>query len=76
MYPPEMRTAAREQAKAEMIKGVIWITAGGLITGFTYAMADTGGSYFVFWGAMAYGAYRLIRAAYFWLNPDALLKRA
>lgn len=71
MLATEIR-AARETAIAEMVKGLIWMTAGGLITGVTYLSADTGGSYFVFWGAMAYGAFRVLRASYYWLRPQAL----
>ncbi len=76
MYSPATIDAARNAARAEMIKGFIWVVAGGLVTGVTYLSAETGGSYFVFWGAMAYGGFRLIRAAYFWIRPHALIKRA
>lgn len=33
------------------------------------------GSYAVFWGAMAYGAWRFLRGLYFYLRPQALLDR-
>lgn len=68
--------AAREAAKREMIKGVLWFIGGALLTGITYATADPGGTYVVFWGALAYGAYRLLRAIYYWANPQALINKA
>lgn len=68
--------AARKAAQREMTKGILWLAGAGAVTGITYLAADPGGSYFVFWGAMAYGAYRFLRALYFWLNPKALLRRA
>ena len=75
MLTQEMRVAARQAAKAELIKGLAWFLLGAVITGVTYAAADPGGSYVVFWGLMAYGGYRLLRAIYYWLNPNALLRK-
>ena len=74
MFAPDL-SVAREAAKAEMLKGGIWVIAGGLITGVTYLSANPDGSYIVFWAAIAYGAFRVLRAAVMWLYPDALLKR-
>lgn len=73
-FASEVR-AAREVAKGEMLKGAIWIVAGGLISGLTYLSTEPDGSFLVFWGAIAYGAFRVMRAAYIWLNPESLLKR-
>jgi hypothetical protein len=58
-----------------MIKGFLWFLGGAVVTTVTYVAADPGGGYYVFWGVMAYGAYRLIRAIYYWVNPKALLRR-
>jgi hypothetical protein len=33
----------------------------GIITLATYTSAEGGGTYFVMWGLMAYGAFRLIK---------------
>ena len=75
MQIQELRDAARLVAKAEMVKGLLWLIGGAIITGITYAAAEPGGSYFLFWGPMAYGAYRLLRAFYYWLNPDSLIRK-
>lgn len=75
MLQTELRAAARQAAKAEMVKGVLWLIGGAAVTGITYAAADPGGSFVLFWGALAYGAYRFLRAVFYWLNPDALLKK-
>ncbi len=44
--------------------GLIWIVGGGLITLVTYAVASDGGSYFVMWGAMLYGGYRILKGVF------------
>jgi len=73
-WDPE--AAARTAARAEMIKGTLWLLGTAVVTGVTYAAAEPGGTYVVFWGAMAYGGYRFLRALYYWFNPKALLKKA
>lgn len=66
---------ARAAARAEMIKGVLWSLGAAVISGVTYISAEPGGTYVVFWGALAYGGYRLLRGLYYWANPDALARR-
>lgn len=75
MHAPELRHVAREASKVEMVQGLLWFVGAAVVTGISYLAADPGGSFVVFWGAMAYGGYRLLRAIYYWLNPNALLKR-
>jgi hypothetical protein len=41
--------------------GLIWLVGGGFITLATYEAAANGGSYFVLWGAMLYGGYRILK---------------
>jgi len=41
--------------------GIIWLVGGGFITLVTYEAAANGGSYFVLWGAMIYGGYRVLK---------------
>jgi len=67
--------AVKDAAKVEMVKGVLWLVGGGALTGITYAMARPGGTYVVFWGALAYGGYRFLRALYYWFNPKSLMDR-
>jgi hypothetical protein len=50
------------------------VRLGAVITAVTYAAAEAGGRYMLFWGPMAYGGYRLVRAIYYWLNPKALVR--
>jgi hypothetical protein len=76
MYTSETLTDARAAARAELVRGFIWVLAGGLVSGVTYLSADTGGSFFVFWGAMAYGGFRILRAGYYWFNPKAFSDKA
>lgn len=74
--PLDPEAAARAAARAEMIRGTLWLAGAAVVTGAIYAAAEPGGTYVVFWGAMAYGAYRFLRALYYWFNPRALLKGA
>lgn len=71
----DIRVAVRQAVKIEMVKGLLWFVGAAAVTGITYMAADPGGSYVVFWGAMAYGGFRLLRAIYYWLNPEALLNK-
>lgn len=79
-YFKEQHTSLIEEAKlladSEMKQGVIWFIVGIVITGGTYLFASDGGTYYIFWGAMLYGVYRLIRGFWYKLNPESLLKNA
>ncbi|RJR29216.1 zinc-ribbon domain-containing protein [Candidatus Microgenomates bacterium] len=79
-YFKEQHTSLIEDAKiladSEMKQGVIWFVIGMAITGGTYLFASDGGTYYIFWGAMIYGIYRLIRGFWYKLNPESLLKKA
>jgi hypothetical protein len=76
MLSQQMEAVARQAAKLEMIKGLLWFVGGAAVSGITYLAADPGGSYYVFWGAIAYGGYRLLRAIYYWLNPESLIRKS
>lgn len=44
-----------------MVSGLLWMVGGALATGITYAMAEPGGMFFVFYGAVLWGAFDFIR---------------
>lgn len=69
------KSALRQAARGELAKGVFWLIAAATVSVATYLLADVNGRYYVFWGALAYGAYRLVRGLYFFIYPEALLKR-
>ena len=71
IFTNEVKAAATK----EMFKGILWFIVGGVVTFITYSVADEGGTYFFFWGAMLYGIYRLIRGFYYKINPEELLKK-
>ena len=56
--PEELRT--RSAAERKMIFGALWCIGGILVTGATYVAASGpgGGTYFVAWGAIVFGAIR------------------
>jgi len=57
---PEQRQIWERKGRRAVIFGVLWVSAGLLITLITYARAQGGGVYIVAWGPMLYGAYRFI----------------
>ena len=67
---------AKRLADGEMKQGIIWFVIAVAITFGSYLFASEGGTYYVFWGAMIYGAYRLIKGFWYKLNPESLLKKA
>lgn len=67
---------AEAMAEGEMKQGVLWFVIALAITGGTWLFASEGGTYYVFWGAMIYGVYRLIRGFWYKMNPESLLEKA
>lgn len=67
---------AKKTANVEMAKGIGWAVLGLVITFITYTMASDGGTYFVFWGLVIYGAYVFLRGLYWRISPKSLLKNA
>ncbi len=45
----------------EIMVGVIVLIIGAVLTWITYEAASEGGTYFVFWGLMIYGGYKIIK---------------
>jgi len=79
-YFKDKKHSLIEEAKAlagsEMKQGIIWFVIALAITGGTWLFALGGGTYYVFWGAMIYGVYRLIRGFWYKINPESLLEKA
>ncbi len=67
---------AKALAEGEMKQGVIWFVIGLVITGGGWLFASEGGTYYVLWGAMIYGIYKLIRGFWYKMNPESLLEKA
>ena len=51
-----------------MVSGLLWMVGGVLATGVTYVMAEPGGMFFVFYGAVLWGAFDFIRGFFGLLN--------
>jgi hypothetical protein len=67
---------AKHTANVEIFKGIGWAVLGLVITAITYAMAEDGGTYFVFWGLVIYGAYIFLRGLFWRISPNSLVKKA
>ena len=53
-----------EIANKNMLYGALWCIGGLLVTGITYAVASEGGSYFITWGAVFFGALQFLKGLY------------
>lgn len=51
----------KNAANRTIRSGIIFIVIGLALTGITYAFAEPGGSYYIFWGLPIYGFYLLIK---------------
>lgn len=67
---------AKDSANNIIWQGVGWIVAGILITTITYAMAEPGGTYLIFWGLSVYGLYLVIKGGYYRMAPHKLIEKA
>jgi len=63
---PEGRKALRDRHARHMLYGILWLAGGGLLTLLAYKLAKGGGVYFIFWGAMLWGAIEFIRGLIGW----------
>lgn len=54
---------AKASAASAFGQGALFVGGGALVTWWTYSLASNGGYYVVFWGAIVFGAYRMLRAA-------------
>lgn len=61
------REGARAQHRKQMLHGSLWMLGGAVISLFTYAAAEGGGTYFLFWGAVLWGAIDFMRGLFGWL---------
>jgi len=53
--------ATKEAGRRAVRSGLLWAGSGLLLTVLTYGAAGPGETYYVFWGAVLYGGWRLIR---------------
>lgn len=56
--------------------GFYWLLGGGVITLGTYASADPGGGYLVFWGPAAYGLLKMYRGYKLKRSIEKLIRNA
>lgn len=64
----------RSLAWKEVGTGLLWLAGGGLASYVGYSHSGDGGGYMLFYGALLYGAYRVLRGFYFFVNPSAMFK--
>lgn len=67
---------AKRQAKANAIKGAVWLALGIVVTAIGYAIASPGSTYLVMWGAMLFGGYQFVVGLHHYFNPQLLVKKS
>jgi len=66
---PEGRRAMVKRYQGRMIRGLLWAVGGLLVTAITYSMASgRGGTYYIFWGAVLFGAIDFFAGFLGWLR--------
>lgn len=52
-----------------MLYGVLWMVGGTIATVIGYSSAsESGGSYYIFWGAVVFGAYDFLKGLFGWIK--------
>lgn len=57
----EYGTTSNEGGNGEIIAGIIILIIGAALTWITYEAASAGGTYYVFWGLIIYGGYKILK---------------
>lgn len=66
---------AKKYANSEILKGLLWVGIGSLITFITYQFAEGGDTYFVLYGPIIYGAYIFLRGMFWRISPKSLINK-
>ena len=59
-----MRSAYRQAGMKNAGIGMLWCVGGIIVTAVTYSAASGGGTYFVAWGAILFGAIQALRGLF------------
>lgn len=62
------RAANAEEYKRHMLYGLLWMGGGAGVSLIAYLAASGGGVYFLFWGAVIWGAIDFVRGLTGWLS--------
>ena len=65
---PEGRRELANKYRRHMIFGLLWVAGGTLATVATYSAASEGGTYFIFWGAIVFGAIDFLYGLFRWVQ--------
>jgi len=66
--------ALRQRAQRIALVGFVWLAGGVAVSLGSYAVAEPGESYSIFWGAALFGAYKFIRGLFYMADPAKLLR--
>lgn len=69
---PPAKPSARAIGQKNMLHGALWCIGGIVVTATTYssAVAHGGGTYFVAWGAILFGAIQFLQGAFQYLGSE------
>lgn len=67
----------KQKAMINLLKGLAWAIGGILVTYFSYSYAaETGGTYFVTWGAILFGGIQAIRSLWYYSKVNEVVSEA
>jgi hypothetical protein len=72
----QLLEGARRVAGKKIAIGLAWAVGGGILTAVTYNAASDGGSYFVFWGAILFGIWDILKGLYWLVYPQGMVNEA
>jgi hypothetical protein len=62
---PILANQAANEGSSDMLIGALWCIGGIVFTAVTYnAVKETGGTYFVAWGAIVYGGWQFLKGLF------------
>jgi len=65
---PEGREEMRKAYSRRMFYGLLWTVGGIIATSVSYDSSSSGGSYYIFYGAVIYGIWDILSGLYGWMK--------
>lgn len=57
-----------EQAKKDILYGLLWCAGGSIATYVSYNKASSGGTYIIWWGAILFGGIQSLKGVYHFIK--------
>ncbi|MBW4061455.1 J domain-containing protein [Candidatus Saccharibacteria bacterium] len=71
----QVEDAARAEAHKDIIIGLAWFVFGGFFVSIGYLSHTNNSVYLLFWAAIGYGLFSIVRGIHYFYNPQQLARR-